>query len=136
MLFRTGCAGFLLMMMLAASTAANAQSAPLMEIALKSGESAEIMDLWYISRCKSILKGTPEVEVLDGPPGVTAVVTEKMVLPRYAGCAKKVSGGLLSVKAGEIAEDSTTEMKLRVRYNTLDGRRDRSITLRIVLIQS
>src|SRR4051794_16116965 len=103
MLVRTGCAGFLLAMML--TGIAHAQPAPLMEIALKSGESAEITELWYISKCKSILKGTPEVEVLDGPPGVTAVVTEKMVLPRSAGCAKKVSGGVLSVKAGEITED-------------------------------
>jgi hypothetical protein len=35
-------------------------------IALKSGESAELGDVYYITHdCKSLLKGAPEVEVLD-----------------------------------------------------------------------
>src|SRR5262249_1523947 len=43
------------------------------EVALKSGESAELGDVFYVSAsCKSLLKATPEVEILDGPPGVTA----------------------------------------------------------------
>lgn len=117
-------------------TPASAQTSPSFEIVLKSGETAEITELWYVSACKSVMKSIPEVEVLDGPPGVTAVVTQKMVLPRNAGCAKRISGGLLSVKAGEITEDSTTDMKLRVRYNLLDGRRDRGMTIRVILLAS
>ena len=37
-------------------------------IALKSGESAELGNLYYISNCKSLLTSTPEVDS-DGPPG-------------------------------------------------------------------
>src|SRR5262245_39294993 len=45
------------------------------DVALKSGESAELGDVFYISAsCKSLLKATPEVEILDGPPGVTAAI--------------------------------------------------------------
>ena len=117
-------------------TPASAQTSPSFEIVLKSGETAEVTELWYMSACKSLMKSTPEVEVLDGPPGVTAVVTQKMVLPRNAGCSKRISGALLSVKAGEITEDSTTDMRIRVRYNTVEGRRDRGMTIRVVLIAS
>jgi hypothetical protein len=118
----------------AASTPARAQVAPFAEIALKSGESTEVTDLLWTVRCKSFLKGIPEVEILDGPPGVSAIVAEKMVLPRMSGCAKKVSGGVLTIKAGEITDDSTTDLRLRLRYNTLEGRRDRTMTLRVTLI--
>jgi hypothetical protein len=38
-------------------------------IALKSGESFELGDVYWISStCNSMLIGTPEVEILDGPP--------------------------------------------------------------------
>jgi hypothetical protein len=37
-------------------------------IALKNGESTELIDVWYINtNCKSVLKSTPEVEIIDGP---------------------------------------------------------------------
>ena len=51
-------------------------------IALKSGETDQLTDLYFVSNCKSILKSAPEVEILDGPPGVTVSVKEDMVLPR------------------------------------------------------
>src|SRR6266849_8197547 len=58
------------------------------DIALKSGESVELGEVFYITtNCKSLLKGTPEVEILDGPPGVTAVITPSKVVPRGFGCA-------------------------------------------------
>jgi hypothetical protein len=104
------------------------------DIALKSGESTDIVPLAWTIQCKSYLKGLPEIEILDGPPGVTAAISETMYLPRTSGCAKKFPAGMLSIKAGEIAEDSSTDMKLRIRYNTLDGRRVRLMTLHVVLI--
>ena len=46
-------------------------------IALKSGESFELGDAYWISStCNSMLVGTPEVEILDGPPGVTVTVKD------------------------------------------------------------
>ena len=41
-------------------------------IALKSGESVEVGNVFYAINCRSLLKSTPEVEILEGPPGVTA----------------------------------------------------------------
>ncbi len=40
-------------------------------IALRSGESAELGATYWVVNCRSILKSTPEVEILDGPPGVS-----------------------------------------------------------------
>ena len=47
----------------------NAQS-----YALKSGESVEVGDIYYLVNCRSLLTSPPEVTVMDGPPGVTATV--------------------------------------------------------------
>src|SRR5258708_17730063 len=77
-----------------ARTEAQTISNPVHDLALKSGESTELTDLYWVnSSCKSMLKGTPEVEILDGPPGVTATIKPTSVLPRISGCAKAVQGG-------------------------------------------
>jgi hypothetical protein len=62
-------------------------------IALKNGESTELTDVWFINtNCKSVLKGTPEVEIIDGPPGVTAVINAAKVVPRGYSCSNPVIG--------------------------------------------
>ena len=104
------------------------------EVALKSGESAELADVFYVSAsCKSLLKATPEVEILDGPPGVTAAINPAKVVPRGFGCAKPVSGGKLVITAKDIQEPSYTRMVLRINYKTLSGDRQRSENINISL---
>lgn len=121
-----------------AITPAHAQLAQLLmpEVALKSGESVDLGDLSWTNNCKTFLKGTPQVEILDGPPGVTAAVKEKMVLPRMAQCSKRVKGGNLSLTVGDISEESVSSLRLRLKYETLEGRRDRNISVRVVLVPS
>ena len=92
-------------------------------IALKSGESIEIGNVYWVSHCRSLLKSTPEVEVLEGPPQVTVSVKEAMVLPRAQSCAKKVPGGILVITAKEIDDPSYTHLSVRVNYKTKDGDR-------------
>ena|SRR5215468_2223059 len=104
------------------------------EVALKSGESAELADVFYVSAsCQSLLKATPEVEILDGPPGVTAAINPAKVVPRYLGCAKTVSGGKLVITAKDIQEFSYTRMVLRINYKTLSGDRQRSANINVSL---
>ena len=78
------------------ATGANAQSWQFntQSVAMKSGETAEIGDLYWVSNCKSLLTAPPEVTIMDGPPGVTAVVEEAMVTPRFQQCAKPVKKAL------------------------------------------
>jgi hypothetical protein len=118
-----------------AATAASAQSWQFnsQEIALKSGETAEVMDLYWVTNCKSLLTATPEVTIMEGPPGVTAVVEEAMVVPRFQQCANTVKGAKLRLKAGAIDDQTNTLMTLRIRYKTKDGDRDRSMSLKMSL---
>jgi hypothetical protein len=97
-------------------------------IALKSGESIEVGNLSWTSNCRSLLKSVPEVEILDGPPGVTASVKEAMVIPRTANgnCAKPVQGGKLVIAAKDIEDESNSTLTLRITYRTRDGDRQLS----------
>jgi hypothetical protein len=103
-------------------------------IALRSGESAELAPLYWVDvNCRSLLKSTPEAEVLDGPPGVSVAVKEAMVTPRAQGCAKDVPGGKLVITAGEIEDPSKTPLTIRVTYRTRDGERKLSHTYNLSL---
>lgn len=103
------------------------------EVALKSGETTEVTDLYWVTNCKSLLTAPPEVTIMDGPPGVTAAVEEAMVMPRLQQCSKPVKGGKLRLTAGTIDDQTNSLMTLRVRFKTRDGDRDQAITLKIVL---
>ena len=118
------------------SSAAFAQSIDwsVKNIAMKSGESTELGDIYFINlNCKSVLKETPQVEILDGPPGVTAVITPAKVVPRSYSCANPISGGKLVITAKDIQEHSHTRMVLRVNYKTFSSDRQRSENINITL---
>lgn len=95
-------------------------------IALKSGESAELGLLYWISNCTSIMVGNPEVEVLEGPPELTLSFKPGMVIPRASKCAKPVQGGTLIVTAKDINEPKQATLTYRVKYKTKEGDRQRS----------
>ena len=103
-------------------------------LALKNGESVEVGPIYYVSNCKSILKSTPEVEILDGPAGVEATIKQAMVVPRSQKCANKVYGGLLVVSAKNIEDPSYTNLTLRITYKTWDGERKFSQVFNLSLL--
>jgi hypothetical protein len=102
-------------------------------IALKSGESTELGLVYYISSCRSIMIGSPEVEILEGPPELTLSFKPGMVLPRAQNCAKSVQGGTLIVTAKDISEPKQTTLIYRIKYKTKEGDRQRSGTYRVSL---
>src|SRR4051812_5980224 len=75
-------------------------------IALRSGESAELGHLYWIVNCRSVLKSTPEAEILDGPPGVSLAIKTSMITPRAQRCSNQVPGGTLVITAGNIEDPS------------------------------
>jgi hypothetical protein len=103
-------------------------------IALKTGESVELQELYYVIGCQSMLKSPPEVEVVDGPSQVIASVKEGMVLPRLQSCSNRVSGGTLVLTAKEIEDPSFSKLVLRVTYKTKDGDRKVSEVINLQLI--
>jgi hypothetical protein len=97
-------------------------------IALKSGESVDLRNFFFIVNCRSALIGKPEVEVLDGPDEVTLSFREEMVLPRAYNCPKPVPGGIVVATAKEIAEPVEAKLTFRLKYNTKMGERQSSDT--------
>jgi hypothetical protein len=103
-------------------------------IALKNGESTEYGDVYWISHnCKSMLKAATDVEILDGPPGVTATIKPAKVVPRTYSCANPVSGGKLFIAAKDVDDFSHTRMVLRFTYHTSMGDRQRTANINVTL---
>jgi hypothetical protein len=111
--------------------AASAQSPS--AIALKSGESVVVQSVWYVSQCRSIMIGMPEVEILEGPPELTLSVAPDKVLPRRLNCPNKVDGGTLTATAKDVQEPIHTQVTYRVKYKTRDGDRQVSHTYKVDL---
>jgi hypothetical protein len=103
-------------------------------IALKSGESTEVMKLYWVEACRSTLNSPPEVQVLEGPPQVSAEVKPASVLPRAQGCSQQVEGGILVVSAKNIEDPSFSRLTVRITYKTRDGDRKFSQVLNLQLI--
>lgn len=110
----------------------SAQGAEVM--ALKSGETAEIGNLWWIANCRSLLKGPMTVEVLEGPSEVTASIREQDVVPHSQNCAKPVQGGVLLLTAKEVKTRTQAKLILRVKYPTVDGERQKSRDIDLTLL--
>ena len=93
-------------------------------VALKSGETVEIGNVFWVVNCRSLMKGLPVVEVLEAPPGITVSVREQMVIPRALNCAKEVPGGILLLTAAKnISERRQGKLMVRIKFQTVDGER-------------
>jgi hypothetical protein len=124
----------LLVFVVVAPVQAQTIDRPHANIALKKGETVEVGNIFWIGHnCRALTTATPEVEVLDGPPGVSATIKAAMVVPRGLGCAKPVSGGKLVLSAKEIDDYSHSTMVVRITYKTRDGDRQRSQHFNVTL---
>ena len=111
------------------ATAVQAQT----RIALKSGESAELGFVYFIRNCTSIMVGSPEVEVLEGPEELTLEIKKGNVIPRAQNCAKPVPAGALVVTAKEITERKDAKLVYRVKFKTKEGDRQAGGTYTVSL---
>jgi hypothetical protein len=123
------CAAFALLL-LQTATVAKAE----ISLAIKNSETLEVMPLYYHSGCKSLLTKPPSAEILDGPPQLTISVKEKQVLARAQQCAKPISGGILQITAKDVTDVVTSTVVVRIKYQTKDGDRFRSETLRVTMV--
>ena len=104
-------------------------------IALKSGETAEIGNLFWVANCRSLLKGPMTVDILEGPSDVTASIREQKIVPHKQNCAKPVAGGVLLLTAPkEVKTRTQAKLILRVKYPTVDGERQNSRDIDLILV--
>ena len=106
----------------AGSSTAGAQEA-LPRISLKSGETMDLRSVYFFRNCRSILKETPTIEVLEGPEELTLTIKPEMVIPRDKNCSSPVEGGTVVVKVGEVKAAKEAKLTYRVKYKTLEGER-------------
>ena len=91
---------------------------------LKSGESVDVGDVYWAAKCKSLLKGDPTAEVLDGPPEVTVSIRKQDITPRGKACTKPVPGGIIVITAPkEIKAKAEGKVTVRLKVPTVDGER-------------
>jgi hypothetical protein len=95
-------------------------------LALKGGESVEVGSVYYVSNCRSIMVGIPEIEILESPELVTLSIKEGMVLPRRQNCANRVPGGMIVLTAKQVSEPVEAKLTYRIKYKTKDGDRQTS----------
>jgi hypothetical protein len=108
----------------AGTAGADAQQQP-QRIVLKSGETVELGNVLFVANCKSIMIGTPVIEVLEGPEEVTLAIKEGKVVPRGGNCANPVAGGTVMATAKDVKEKKEARLTYRVMYKTKDGDRPR-----------
>jgi hypothetical protein len=116
----------------AGTDGAVAQEGP-RRIALKGGETAELGTVWWVASCKSIVVGTPTVEVLEGPKEVSLTIKEGAVIPRRLNCANPVPGGTLLMTAKDIKQPIESKLTYRINYKTRDGDRQTSNVILVSL---
>jgi len=103
-------------------------------VALKSGEEVELSSIYYVSNCRSIMIGLPEVEILEGSAELSVAIKEEQVVPRKFGCANKVPGGKLILSAEASAtEKKEVDLIWRLKYKTKEGDRQTSGTYIVTL---
>ena len=102
-------------------------------IALRSGESLELGSVWWVAHCKSILVAPPEVEILEGPPGLTLSLKESAVVPRRLNCTNEVPGAVLMATAKGVTEPEQGRLIYRIKYKTKDGDRQTAQTYEVSL---
>jgi hypothetical protein len=106
---------------------------PPRSIALKNGESVDLLPVYGEKNCRSILTETPKVEVLEGPPEVKITVREEMVAPRRAACKEKIKGGTVVATASDVKSRTEGKLTIRVNYKGSDGERKTAHTFNVTL---
>jgi hypothetical protein len=106
---------------------------PQRSIALKNGESIDLMPVFGEKNCRSILTETPKVEVLEGPPEIKVTVREEMVAPRRAACKDKIKGGVVVATANDVKARTEGKLTFRVKYKGKDGDRQTAHTFNVTL---
>jgi hypothetical protein len=104
-------------------------------VALKSGETVDLSNLFWVVNCRSLLNGPMRVEVLEGPPEITASIREQKIVPHALNCPKPVDAGVLLLTAAkEVKKKVQAKVVLRVKYPTVDGEKQKSFDFDAIVL--
>jgi hypothetical protein len=103
-------------------------------ISLKSGETVELRNVSFTRNCRSILKETPVIEVLEGPEELILTIKPAVVVPSSDKCSTPVAGGTVVATAKDIKAPKESRLTYRVKYKTLEGDRQNARVYLVSLI--
>ena len=112
-----------ILVIFAAAAGAHAQQAP-RHVALKSGESTELRNYYFVQNCRSTMIGSPVLDVLEGPEELTVTLKPGMKIPQK--CAKPVLGGTVVATAKEVKAPKEAKLTIRLKFKTKIGERQSS----------
>lgn len=117
------------------SVAAAAQTAPVTPIAIKGGETVDIGPIYWVNSqtCQSLSTTKSDVEILEGPPGITIDVKEDMVIPVAYGCKNKIKGGHIMLTVPEGVETSAARLIIRLTHHAKDGDHKRGMVYNLLI---
>lgn len=115
------------------SSAAPAPKPSDAEISLKAGESVDLIPVYWVEGCTSLLVTVVGVDVLEGPPGVTLTIRREDVVPNRQGCSNKVNGGVVVASVKDVPAAIRSTLRYRVRYKTQNGANQSTHTVQIGL---
>ena len=107
----------------AAATGAHGQQAA-RRIALKSGESTELRNYYFVQHCRSIMIGNPVLDVLEGPEELAVSLKGGMKVPQK--CTQPVLGGSVIATAKHVKVPKEAKLTIRLKFNTKVGERQSS----------
>jgi hypothetical protein len=96
----------------------------LRRIALKSGESTELRNYYFVQHCQSIMIGKPVLDVLEGPEELIVSLKEGTKVPQK--CTKPVPGGTVIATAKDVKAPKEAKLTIRLKFNTKVGERQSS----------
>ena len=106
------------------ATAAGVHAQQTRHIALKSGESTELRNYYFVQHCRSIMIGNPVLDVLEGPKEVAVSLKGGMKVPQK--CTKPVLGGTVVATAKDVKAPKEAKLTIRLKFNTKVGERQSS----------
>jgi hypothetical protein len=93
-------------------------------VALKSGESTELRNYYFVQHCRSIMIGNPVLDVLEGPEELAVSLKGGMKVPQQ--CTKPVLGGTVIATAKNVKAPKEAKLTIRLKFNTKVGERQSS----------
>jgi hypothetical protein len=102
------------------------------DFSIKSGESIDLLSVYWVRNCQSLLKSVLGVDVLEGPPGITLSLREESVkTSARQNCLNNVPGAIVVATAKQGLARSVETLKYRVRYDTEEGQKQSNHSSRV-----
>jgi hypothetical protein len=103
--------------------------------AAKAGETIDLGPIYWVNAqtCQSLATAKSDVEMLEGPPGLTFEIKEDMVVPVAQGCKNKIKGGRLLMTVPSDIEAASAHVVVRLIHHDRSGEQKRGFAFNLLI---